>query len=88
MGRVLTFAVVAAVWASLSGCLILQEGLREVERGERRRRVWVKPDAGQYEFDSDAAACMNEAGVGILPESVAMQRADNCLISRGWRVQQ
>jgi len=68
------------------GCAVIEAGFAEMERGARNRRMWMKPGAGQYELDSDSAACRNEAGVGLIDEQTASRRWDDCMVGRGWRV--
>lgn len=84
MSRAATVALLMAALVT-TGCRVIEAGLQEVERGRRRDRLWGKPNAGQYDLDSDAAACRNEAGVGLLDEWTAARRWDDCMVGRGWR---
>lgn len=83
--RALAAAALLLAALVVASCRVIEAGLQEVERGRRRDRVWMKPGAGQYELESDSAACRNEAGVGLLDEWTAARRWDDCMVGRGWR---
>lgn len=62
------------------GCVPFLQGLLGIYS-----KPWTRAGGTQYEFDSDSAACRNDAGVGIFPRDLAQRRWEDCMIGRGWR---